>query len=439
MKKKGGRRMKPVYQIKEYGAFITGKEIDGFVTLPPDTFRQLEDFILTNRSKDADALELMGLSARKGVGRIITAKNYVGIIAMNDGTTIEILPKVYSHETDDENGKMTKRLLINMLKTLRNSPYKSLQISSVNSERMNIFEIFVRMFVDEVFFIVKRGLKCSYETVEENAKFFKGKMQFSQQIKFNRYHKERNYVEFDSFSANRPENRLLKATLQYLYRRSVSSKNRSDIKVLLNSFAEVEASVDYTGDFAKCILDRNMKDYANALLWSRVFLTGRSFTSFSGSEIAHALLFPMEVLFESYIATLVRNSLPGSEFVVRTQDKRHHLFDLPGKKFLMKPDIVVNRKSDDAVFVMDTKWKVLSDVKANYGISQADMYQMYAYQKKYDAKSVTLLYPRTEKVMPDEKIEFKSHDGVVVRVEFIDLFDASNSVQRIMDAHVRDN
>ncbi|MEY8330768.1 hypothetical protein AALB81_15795 [Lachnospiraceae bacterium 48-33] len=32
-------------------------------------------------------------------------------------------------------------------------------------------------------------------------------------------------------------------------------------------------------------------------------------------------------------------------------------------------------------YIMDTKWKVLSDAKPNYGISQADMYQMYTYQK----------------------------------------------------------
>ena len=58
--------MKPIYQIQEYGSFITGKDIDGYVTLPERTFEQLENFILSNRSKDTDALELMGLSARKG-------------------------------------------------------------------------------------------------------------------------------------------------------------------------------------------------------------------------------------------------------------------------------------------------------------------------------------------------------------------------------------
>ena len=175
--------MKPVYQIKEYGSFITGKKIEGYITLPPHIFEQLETFILTNRSKDTDALELMGLSARKGIGKVITAKNYVGIITLSDGTTIEILPKIFSAVEDDAAGTKTKRLLVEMLKTLRDSPYKSLQTSSVNIEKMNIFEVFIRMFVDEVFFIVKRGLKCSYETIEENTTFFKGKMKFSQQIK----------------------------------------------------------------------------------------------------------------------------------------------------------------------------------------------------------------------------------------------------------------
>ena len=422
--------MKPVYQITEYGSFITGKKVDGYITLPPHTFEQLESFILTNHSKEVDALELMGLSARKGIGKVITARNYVGTITMNDGTTIEILPKV-SSSSEDDSAAGVKRLLIEMLKTLRDSPYKNLQSTSVNVEKMNIFEVFIRMFIDEVFFIVKRGLKCSYETIEENTTFFKGKMLFSQQIKFNHTHKERSYVAYDAFNVNRPENQLLKDTLQYLYPRSTSSKNRNDIKILLNSFAEVDASADYKSDFAKYIPDRNMKDYSTALLWSRVFLMGKSFTSFDGSEVAMALLFPMETLFESYIAALMKKKLGYADFAVSVQDKTYHLFDEPGKKFLMRPDIVVKRKADGAVFILDTKWKILADSKTNYGISQADMYQMYAYQKKYGANHVTLVYPKTDEVASETGMEYRSDDGVTVRIRFVDLFDVQKSTQQL--------
>ena len=422
--------MRKTYQITEYGSFVRDKEVAGCISLPQDTFDALENFVLSNSTNNADALELMGISARKGVGKIITAKNYVGVITMDEGTTIEILPKIFSHETITE-GKV-KKLLIDMLKTLRNAPFKALQSTNVNIDRLSIFEIFIRMFVDEVFYIVKRGLKCDYETIQSNESVFKGKMVFSGQIKYNYAHKERSFVEYDEFNTNRAENKILKSTLNHLYKHTASSKNKSDIKTLLGVFADVDESKDYQADFAKIVPDRKNADYKTALLWSRVFLMGKSFTSFSGSEVAFALLFPMETLFESYIAAELEKMLSHSGYTLSAQDKTYHLFDEP-KKFLMKPDIVIKNKALDQVFVMDTKWKVLSDAKANYGISQADMYQMYAYQKKYASENVTLLYPLTEKVDQGESIEFLSHDGTIIKVRFIDLFDLKKSLNAIIE------
>jgi len=421
--------MRKTYQITEYGSFVRDKEVVGCTSLPQDTFDALENFVLSNSTEDADALELMGISARKGVGKIITAKNYVGVITMDDGTTIEILPKIFSHKTITE-GKV-KKLLIDMLKTLRNTPFKSLQSTNVNIDKLSIFEIFIRMFVDEVFYIVKRGLKCDYETIQSNESVFKGKMVFAGQIKHNYAHRERSFVEYDEFNTNRAENKILKSTLSYLYKHTTSLKNKSDIKTLLIAFADVDESQDYKADFNRIIPDRKTADYQTALLWSRVFLMGKSFTSFSGSEVAFALLFPMETLFESYIAAELKKMLGNSGYTLSAQDRTYHLFDEP-RRFLMKPDIVIKNKALDQVFVMDTKWKVLSDVKANYGISQADMYQMYAYQKKYTSESVTLLYPLTERVSSDEKIEFLSHDGTIIKVRFVDLFDLKKSLQAII-------
>ena len=420
--------MRTTYQITEYGSFITGKNIDGYTTIPARTFEQLENFVLSNRNKETDALELMSISAKKGIGKVITAKNYVGIISMNNGTTIEILPKIYSKASDD--AQQVKKLLIEMLKTLRNSPYKSLQSTNVNIEKMNIFEVFIRMFIDEVFYIVKRGLKSSYQIISSTESVIKGKLLFTEQIKYNYAHKEKAFVAFDEFNTNCPENKLIKSTLLYLYRQTSSVKNKTDIRTLLNIFGEVDPSSDYESDYAKYIPDRNTKDYSTALLWCKVFLMGKSFTSFSGSEVALALLFPMEALFESYIAAQLKKVLGKTNFKVSAQDKKYHLFTLPSKKFLMKPDIVIERKFDNAVFVCDTKWKLLSDEKSNYGISQSDMYQMYAYQKKYSAQNITLLYPLTDSVS-NKNIEYDSGDGTVVIVRFVDLFDLPNSLKNI--------
>ena len=421
--------MRKTYQITEYGSFVRDKEVIGHTSLPQDTFDALENFVLSNSTIDSDALDIMGVSVRKGIGKIITVKNYVGVITMDDGTSIEILPKIYSKENFTD-GKV-KQLLIDMLKTLRNAPFKNLQNTNVNIEKLSIFEIFIRMFIDEVFFIVKRGLKCDYETIQKNGNVFKGKMIFGGQIKHNYAHKERCYVEYDEFNTNRAENKILKATLNYLYKNTTSSRNKTDIKTLLNAFNEVDESQDYKADFDKIVPDRKTSDYQTALMWSKVFLMGKSFTSFSGSEVAFALLFPMETLFESYIATQLKKKLNGTGYTLSAQDKTYHLFDEP-KKFLMKPDIVIKHKETDRIFVMDTKWKVLSDGKANYGISQADMYQMYAYQNKYHSENVTLLYPLTEKVEQNKNIEFSAKDGAIIKIKFIDLFDLNKSLSNII-------
>lgn len=435
----GGLRM-DVIKIKEYSAFRVGErngEYDGhYTTLTEKAFNTLEQFVLNCKNDKNEAVEVMNISARRGIGKIISAKNYVGVITMANGTTIEILPKIYSAEhMDKENEeKKSKEILIKMLRTLYNMPSITLQSTNIDTAKMPLLEIFIRMFIDEVLNIVRSGLKSSYETLEENATFFKGKLKFAEHIRRNFIHRERNYISYDAFTVNRPENRILKTTLQFLYLHTRSSKNKTDIKNILPIFEEVDFSVDYKNDFAKITPDRNTKGYSVALEWAKVFLSGKSFTSFSGSEIALALLFPMDKLFECYIASLVKKDKVTSNYNVSTQHTGHYLFDEPKKTFRIRPDIVVISKSKpDNKFVFDTKWKILDKSSNNYGISQGDMYQMYVYQKKYVANSVTLLYPLSHSVSRDEKIRYTTENGnVIVTVKFIDLLKAKEDVNKIL-------
>ena len=59
------------------------------------------------------------------------------------------------------------------------------------------------------------------------------------------------------------------------------------------------------------------------------------------------------------------------------------------------------------------------------------MYQMYAYQKKYGANHVTLVYPKTDKVAYETGMEYRSDDGVTVRIRFVDLFDVQKITQQL--------
>ena len=422
------------YTIKEYESFTRGKSIPGggYTMLPEQTFDQLEQFVLANRSAtDTGALELMSISSRRGIGKLISARNYVGIIAMNDGTGIEILPKIYSARSDDKDA--TKKIFLEMLKTVKEVPYKTFNVSQLRAEHMNVFEVFIRMFIDEVFTLIKRGLKAAYITHADDEKFFKGRMVFPQHIKHNLVHKERFFVEYDIFSPNRPENRLIKSTIRFLQQKTTSTRNKKDLSMLITSFDGIDYSSNYDSDFSLYIKNRNISEYDTAMRWCKVFLLNKSFSAFSGSEVAYALLFPMEQVFESYVAAKLKHRLDMAKYSIKTQDKRYHLFDFPARKFPMRPDIVITSKENGMITVLDAKWKLLSAAQQNYGISQADMYQMYAYHKKYSAKQVVLVYPMTENVRPiEEGITFESTDGVLVRVAFIDFFDIDKSINNIL-------
>jgi len=160
-----------------------------------------------------------------------------------------------------------------------------------------------------------------------------------------------------------------------------------------------------------------MHHYDKALSWCRVLLKGNSFTAFAGSKVALALLFPMEKVFESFVIAEIRKHIDRN-VILWTQDARYSLFDTPVRAFSLRPDIVL--EFGGHIVVLDTKWKMLSDNAKNSGISQSDMYQMYAYGKKYKADRIVLMYPYSDAVSKTD-IRYASNDNVEVNVTFIDL------------------
>ena len=175
--------------------------------------------------------------------------------------------------------------------------------------------------------------------------------------------------------------------LRLLYKKSKSNKNQQRIREFLFVFDEIEISHNIKSDFSKVKSNRQMKNYEQILLWCRTFLLENSFTPYKGSDIAFALLFDMNLLFESYVG----HYLKKKGLNVSLQDKGKYLVEEPNK-FALRPDIVINKVNDeDEQLIADTKWKIIRDEK---DISQQDMYQLYAYGTKYiDCKKLYLIYP----------------------------------------------
>ena len=422
--------------VKEFDSIIGNADYQHdarYTYLDKDTFVRLVEFIreYESRSNDSDALDFMSIKFKRGVGDVVSLKNYVGLIQMDNGFQLEILPKI-DLGYNDANNAQTKAVFLRMLRSMKDFPGKLFNEANLKADRMNLYEIFINMYLQEVRHLVKHGLQSGYLTHSENLNFYKGKLLVNTHIRRNLVHKERFFVSFDEFHQNRPENRLVKATLEKLYKLTVSAENSKEIRQLLCAFELVQSSVDYDKDFSKVEINRNMKDYENLMKWSKVFLKNKSFTTFSGSTKSRAILFPMESVYESYVAQQIKKIFRPRGWTVSSQAYGEYLFVQPRRQFALRPDIVIQR--GNRRIIMDTKWKRLNNNEhSNFGISQPDMYQMYAYSKKYKTSEIWLLYPVTDEVRTLSPIEYDSGDNTTVKIHFVDVSRIEKSLSELME------
>lgn len=429
--------MDKLLEVREFDTITGNADFENdekYKYLDAAAFHDLVESIheFSGDEENADALDFMRISYKRNVGDVVTIKNYVGLIQMNNGYQVQVLPKISFDSGEDAGNKETKRIFLKMLKSMKDFPSKVFNDASLKVDCMNLYEIFINMYLQEVRQLIKRGIKSAYVGQEDNLKFYKGKLLTSQHIKTNIAHKERFYVAYDEFHPNRPENKLVKATLLKLQKLTTSAENSKEIRQLLTAFEMMEPSTNYTKDFSQVKIDRNTKDYEMLMQWSKVFLLNKSFTTFSGKNTSRALLFPMESVYESYVAQQMKKVLGPAGWEVSSQDKGYYLFMEPRRQFALRPDIVCKR--GDRTVIMDTKWKsLINSESANYGISQNDMYQMYAYSKKYKTSEIWLLYPLNDEMRDRADIEFESGDDTTVRLHFVDLTRMPETLEELKD------
>jgi 5-methylcytosine-specific restriction enzyme subunit McrC len=355
----------------------------------------------------AKVSSILGFNKR---GNLISL-NYVGLIETKNGV-LEILPKI----SKDDNLKASKEILIKMVKTLKNHPFKSISTANLKIEKMPLLEIFILFFLNELDELIKKGIKRDYLSIQDNQKFLKGKLLISEHIKRNFAHKERFFVEYDEYIEDILENRIIKTTLKKLNNLSLSLKLQKRIREFLFIFSGVR-EIYNLNELKNINLDRTKSYYKRVIDICKIFLTDSSYSLYLGKNINFSLLFDMNKLFESFVSYWFKRFYPEAKL----QDKSYHLLHQGSKNFYqLRPDIVVGNK------IFDTKWKI---IKSFNDISGSDLYQMYAYAKKYNSKEVTLIYPKVYEV---DDMEFYFEEDVKLKVSFFDLEGFEKSVMDIV-------
>lgn len=322
-------------------------------------------------------------------------KNYVGVMFTPTGEHIEVLPKTgRKSESTEQAITESREMLLMMLQHLGAFRYVASNQASVASKKMPLLEVFIAQFLQSVNMLVKRGLKSDYVTQEDNLHFQKGKLQVSQQIRHNLVNKHKFYVEYDEYLINRPANRILKMALLKLGNYTRLATNQKLLRELQFAFAEVPNCKSVKQDINALKLDRGMSDYHRPIEWAKLILDGFSPLSMKGKSSALSLLFPMEAVFESYVASVLKRQLPDDVVLTTQASSKYLVSHNEQSQFQLKPDLLLTLP-DNSKLILDTKWKLLDLEEHNYGLSQSDLYQMFAYGHKYlnGMGDLLLIYP----------------------------------------------
>jgi hypothetical protein len=179
-------------------------------------------------------------------------------------------------------------------------------------------------------------------------------------------------------------------------------------------------------DFPKVHFSRNTERFRTIFDFCCMVIAGESQTAAAGKQKSFSLLFPMEKLFEDFIAAIICKDPPfydlsRQQIHVQAKGKQKYLLRKEDKSgmFRLKPDILIEGEARGTCLIVDTKWKHLktSDLDPKNGVSQSDVYQLYAYAHRYKCGDNVLLYPEVPGVASQQfTIDSDGvalHDGVL--------------------------
>lgn len=385
-------------RVREYARLTTDTEAQpslycGVVTQA--TFDWLQD--LTSDWKGSPPVALIDGHRSLKLG------SYVGFLRSPSGESIEVLPKT---RLGFENPVEARKILQRMLQASLGIKPRVIGSASLLRKNEPLHEWIFSQFLAELQLLVQRGLRFDYERVQEESRYIRGRLQVSQQQRQLPGKQHLFYIEHDVFSPNRIENRLLKSALESVRLCCKSNENWRVANELSHLMADVPSDASPLHSLDKWANNKLMQSYEPVKPWCRLIIEELNPNFQKGLHKGISLLFPMEVLFEKYVeASLSKVVTAGASLKAQASslylvNHKPEGADATSKMFQLKPDLMLETGQQKQV--LDTKWKLLDQQTGNsndkYGISQSDLYQLFAYGHKYQNGSghMMLIYPSHE-------------------------------------------
>jgi 5-methylcytosine-specific restriction enzyme subunit McrC len=323
--------------------------------------------------------------------------NYVGVIETPCGTRIEILPK---HIDDGGDVAASRSLLRRMIETAMELPVREVDKAALQRFSAPLSEWVIGRFLLEVNKLLKRGLRSDYVRTASEERFLRGQLDCSQQMRQPPGKQHLFQIRHDVFVHDRAENRLIKCALDQVARCAQLPQHWRLAQELREALQEIRPSTDVASDFRSWRTDRLMTHYRAVRPWCELILHQQMPYSLMGKWSGISFLFPMQRLFERFLVAWLKPRLSVGAILRAPAASEFLCTQHSAQMFRLEPDLLV--ESQGRRWILDAKWKRLdaTDRSNKYGLEQSDIYQLFAYGKRYlpsTGGQMALIFPRVAK------------------------------------------
>lgn len=347
---------------------------------------------------------------------------FVGVIQVGR-VMIEVLPKTDRPDDikDREEESLWRDILIRMLRQTMGIDAQATSETGLTLQQNSVLDLYLELFLTECERIVRRGRTKQYRQVTRNQMAMKGRLNMSRHVTHNAIHKERFYVEYNTYDHNHLLNRLLAETLRVLQTQFNKPRYYSRIQNLLLEFEDCSPVIPKPEHFENLIFTRKNERYRRALQIARLILLNYHPDLSRGRNHVLALMFDMNRLWEGYVGKMLRKHL-GEMYTLKPQQSRPFWkSDHTYRK--LRPDfLLISDSPDHHDIILDTKWKT----PPNLTPSDEDLRQMFAYNRVFGVERSVLLYPGEYENVEGE---FVSEDGGSCGAVFVRVMDGEGNLK----------
>ncbi len=347
---------------------------------------------------------------------ILTATQYVGIVSLRDGPTVQVEPKAAGTN------------LLYLLRYAQDTNVSTFEIQTPYREGKTFLDALGALYEAELRRVLNRGLQTDYRRKSGTEEHLRGQLDIQRQIQRQPPTPTAFECTYDELTHDTIANRsILYATYILLGLVSdpvLTQSLRQHQQLLRRRVSLKPVSVQEI----KSIQLNRLSEYYSDILRLAQMVIGNVFVGEieAGSAASFAMLMNMNTIFEKAVEKAVEKIVSEYDgWEVKPQDRTQSLLTKGKHDVTLKPDITVYDDTGSVQLVGDAKWK--TDKPSN-----SDFYQMTSYMLARDAPGV-LFYPdcndrnATETIVADQYdlilAELSTATSVSSYDEFVESFE----------------